>query len=116
MKRHFRSRLALAAAFAILPAAAAAHAHLTGSAPADGATVAAPKTISLQLSERLEAKFSGADLQTGGKPVAAKVAVSGTTISVTPAAPLRPGAYTVDWHVLSTDGHKSKGHLAFTVK
>jgi methionine-rich copper-binding protein CopC len=26
------------------------------------------------------------------------------------------GTYTVEWHVLSTDGHKSRGTYGFTVK
>jgi methionine-rich copper-binding protein CopC len=29
---------------------------------------------------------------------------------------LKPGSYTVNWHVLSSDGHKSSGSYGFTVK
>ncbi|MDZ3934714.1 CopC domain-containing protein YobA [Escherichia marmotae] len=29
---------------------------------------------------------------------------------------LKPGTYTVDWHVVSVDGHKTKGHYTFSVK
>lgn len=38
----------------------------------------------------------------------------GLTIPVSEA--LGPGAYTVEWHVLSTDGHKTNGSYTFTVK
>ncbi|WP_250381188.1 copper resistance protein CopC, partial [Escherichia coli] len=27
-----------------------------------------------------------------------------------------PGTYIVDWHVVSVDGHKTKGHYTFSVK
>ncbi|EJZ4379637.1 CopC domain-containing protein YobA, partial [Salmonella enterica] len=30
--------------------------------------------------------------------------------------PLKSGAYTVDWHVVSVDGHKTKGKYTFSVK
>ena len=29
---------------------------------------------------------------------------------------LKPGTYTVNWHVVSVDGHKTKGHYTFSVK
>ena len=29
---------------------------------------------------------------------------------------LRPGEYTVAWHVVSVDGHKTKGQYTFSVK
>jgi methionine-rich copper-binding protein CopC len=29
---------------------------------------------------------------------------------------LAPGAYTVEWHALSADGHKTNGAFTFTVK
>ncbi|MFO6426812.1 copper resistance protein CopC [Escherichia coli] len=29
---------------------------------------------------------------------------------------LKPGTYIVDWHVVSVDGHKTKGHYTFSVK
>ena len=31
-------------------------------------------------------------------------------------APLPAGTYTVNWHALATDGHKTTGHYVFTVK
>ncbi|EFF0775469.1 hypothetical protein CCF12_004236, partial [Escherichia albertii] len=32
------------------------------------------------------------------------------------ADPLKPGTYTVNWHVVSVDGHKTKGQYTFSVK
>ena len=31
-------------------------------------------------------------------------------------APLTPGSYTVKWHVVSVDGHKTEGSYRFSVK
>jgi methionine-rich copper-binding protein CopC len=109
--------VALAAPLAFAATAAFAHAHLTASTPAKDATVAAPKAIHLEFSEGLEAKFSGLDVKSAAGhavPVAAKVA--GKAMDATPKAALTPGAYTVEWHALSTDGHKSNGSFGFTVK
>lgn len=99
-----------------LATSASAHAHLHSSTPAQGATVASPVGLHLEFSEKLEPKFSGLALKgaKGAVPVTAKIA--GATIDATPKAKLAPGAYTIDWHVLSADGHKSAGQLSFTVK
>jgi len=40
----------------------------------------------------------------------------GKTLMVPLAETLSPGAYAVEWHILSTDGHKTNGTYAFTVK
>ncbi len=99
---------------------AQAHAHLLKASPAIDATVAAPRTLDLQFSEALEAKFSGADLRTAaGAEVAAVASVTAKdrkTLHVAPNAPLTPGAYRVLWHVVSADGHRIKGDYGFTVK
>lgn len=105
--------------FAIGPALA--HAKLESSTPANAAIVTtAPTAISLKFSEGLELKFSGLTL-TGPSgavtPGAAALDPKDSTLLVVPlTAPLLAGTYTVDWHALSTDGHKSKGAYAFTVK
>lgn len=117
----FRTLAALSASASLLAAAgaAAAHAHLLSSTPAAGAAVAAPKTIVLTFSEKLEGKFSGADLSKGGAPLASHSRLDpkdGKTLTVSPSAPLVPGAYTVSWRVVSVDGHRTKGDVAFTVR
>lgn len=117
-----RPVLALAAAAALLAAAsgAQAHAHLVSATPAANAAVAAPKSLSLTFSEKLEPKFSGVDLMTAdGKAVALKSSVATKdhkTITGALAGPLAPGSYMVMWHVVSADGHKMKGDFSFTVR
>lgn len=93
-----------------------AHAHLVSSAPAASAAVAAPKALHLEFSEKLEPKFSKAELSKAGAPVAASSVAKGKAIDLSPKAALTAGAYNVVWAVVSTDGHKSKGDYSFTVK
>lgn len=117
-----RPVLALAAAAALLAAAsgAQAHAHLVSATPAADADVAAPKSLRLTFSEKLEPKFSSVDLmKADGKPVAVKPSVAAKdrkTITAALVAPLAPGSYMVMWHVVSADGHRMKGDYSFTVR
>lgn len=116
---HLMPAIALAAGLSMLAAQAQAHAHLVTSTPSAKADVAAPKQIALTFSEKLEPKFSAADLmKADGSMVAVTSAVSGKAkkgVMVMPKAPLTPGSYMVMWHVVSADGHKSKGDYNFTV-
>jgi len=120
MKRLRSLRLAiaaLAAPLAFTATEAAAHAHLLKSDPAPNASVATPRKVSLEFSEKLEPKFSGADLtKAGGGAVAATSDVQGKILAVSPRTALAPGAYKVTWRVVSADGHKMKGDYSFTVK
>jgi methionine-rich copper-binding protein CopC len=100
---------------------ALAHAHLTGSVPSDKSTVTvAPTEIDLHFSEELNIRFSGAKLRGPGKAEIkageGTLADEGKTLTVPLPTKLEPGTYTVDWHVLSTDGHKTNGSYGFTVK
>jgi methionine-rich copper-binding protein CopC len=119
-----KSNWFLATSFAaalLMSGQAMAHAHLSSSVPTDGATVAAsPTEIDLHFSEELNLKFSGikiigtdkAEAKTGN----AKLTDSGKTLVVPVSAALPAGTYTVEWHVLSTDGHKTSGSYSFSVK
>lgn len=98
-----------------------AHAHLASATPADKATVAAaPKEIDLTFTEGLELKFSGVEvvgptkdkIKTGD----ATLSKDGKALTIPVTDTLKPGTYTVDWHALSVDGHKSNGSTSFTVK
>lgn len=110
----------LVTAAALLAASQAqAHAHLVKAAPADASAVAAPKTVTLQFSEALEAKFSTITLKTAAgaeTPAASTVGPDHKTLIATPKAALAPGAYRVVWKVVSADGHPMKGEYGFTVK
>lgn len=98
-----------------------AHAHLKTAAPTDKSTVAAaPAILTLSFTEGLNPKFSGIRV-TGPEKAAVEtgnVALTdhGMGLSVPIVGTLPAGTYTVEWHVLSTDGHKTTGSYSFTVK
>lgn len=100
---------------------ALAHAHLKSATPAaDTVLSAAPSDVDLVFTEDLELKFSGVKV-TGPDDVAvttgeAMLVKGKKTLMVPLKGPLKPGSYTVEWHVLSVDGHKTKGRYTFTVK
>lgn len=102
-----------------VPSPASAHAGLTASDPASGATVSAdldrvtltfteaPLT-GLQAGLRVEVRdASGTDESTG------QVVVSGTTMSK--AVTLSAGPHAVLWRYVSPDGHPIDGRVDFTV-
>lgn len=98
-----------------------AHGHLQSAKPADKASLATPPTeLELTFSEPLNLKFSGATITGQDKRKIeigdATVANDGTTLTVPVSAPLAAGTYIVEWHVLSTDGHKTKGSYSFSVE
>ena len=101
---------------------ALAHAHLQHQYPAaDAQVTASPQALTLNFSEGIEVTFSGVTL-TGPQeeqiPLGAiKLNEKEATQLIVPVEQsLKPGAYTVDWHVVSVDGHKTKGQYHFKVK
>ncbi|RPH22886.1 CopC domain-containing protein YobA [Buttiauxella warmboldiae] len=120
-----RTRLfTLATLFAAVTASgsAFAHAHLEHQYPAaDAAVAAAPQAITLNFSEGVEANFSGLTL-TGPQQIAVKTGPAKRNekdekqLIVPVEEALKPGDYQVDWHVVSVDGHKTKGKYRFSVK
>ncbi|SFM98573.1 hypothetical protein SAMN05216516_101671 [Izhakiella capsodis] len=101
---------------------AQAHAHLKSSEPAANAEVTTSlKQLTLTFTEGLEPAFSdvilkdsqGAVVPTGKALVSKR---NRQQIVLPLIAPLAAGAYQVNWHVLSTDGHKTKGNYSFTMK
>lgn len=103
-------------------AGAYAHAHLKQQQPAENAEVSvSPQQLTLAFSEGVEDKFSGVTL-TGPNNSAvatgdAKRSPDDITRLVVPVKQtLAEGTYTVTWHVVSVDGHKTKGQYHFSVK
>lgn len=96
-----------------------AHAHLTSATPAADSSVSAPAELSLVFTEGVEQSFTKVELTHDNQAVLVKsIATQGTdkkTLIVTPAAPLAPGDYTVNWHAVSVDTHKSEGTYHFKV-
>jgi methionine-rich copper-binding protein CopC len=99
---------------------AMAHAHLKSAVPAaDGTVKTAPSELDLTFSEALNLKFSGVKV-TGPNKASIKIGEgmlmnSGTTLMVPVTDKLPAGKYTVEWHALSTDGHKTNGSYSFTI-
>jgi copper resistance protein C len=105
--------------FAASPAFA--HAHLKSANPADKAIVStAPTALTLDFTEGLNLAFSGADLlDASGSPAQqgkAQLSNGDDTLTIPLQSTLKPGDYTVKWHALSADGHKTDGSYSFTVK
>jgi methionine-rich copper-binding protein CopC len=108
----FLSSLALVA-FGVT---ANAHAHLQKSSPAEGSVItASPPNLVLNFSEA--AKLTALSIQKGGEPEQKLKPLSTTAaqqISV-PLPALTPGTYSVNWRVVSDDGHMMAGVLHFTL-
>jgi methionine-rich copper-binding protein CopC len=95
---------------------ALAHAHLTHSAPAEGAHLAAgPAVLELQFSEgaQLTALWIQKD---GGERQKLAPLPDKPAARISVALPqLSPGQYLVSWRVLASDGHVAPGQLHFSI-
>ncbi len=100
---------------------ARAHALPKTEDPSPGATVtAAPTAVLMTFTETIEPRFSGIIVENAnGQRVDDgdnKSEPSDTTrLSVALKRPLATGTYTVIWHVVSSDGHRTQGNYSFTV-
>lgn len=112
--------LPLVLVLALQATSAFAHADLQSAIPADGTTVATPDAVVLTFTEAVSASLSGVVVTaTDGRTVAtgkATLSNDKATLTVPLPAKLGAGAYTVEWHALSDDGHKIKGAFTFTVQ
>ncbi|EOF9298934.1 CopC domain-containing protein YobA [Enterobacter bugandensis] len=98
-----------------------AHAHLEQQSPAADSQVASPQVLTLNFSEGIEPGFSGVVVTDAQKQViktgtATRDEKNKAQLTVPLEQTLAPGAYRVDWHVVSVDGHKTKGSYRFSVK
>jgi methionine-rich copper-binding protein CopC len=93
-----------------------AHAHLQKSSPAEGSVITtSPPNLVLNFSEA--AKLTALSIQKGSEPEQKLKPLSTTAaqqISV-PLPALTPGIYSVNWRVVSDDGHMMAGVLHFTL-
>jgi methionine-rich copper-binding protein CopC len=96
------------------------HAFLDHAAPPVGSTLsAAPDRVRLWYTQKLEPAFSGIEVDdaNGARVDDGKVTLDpndATSLSVG-LKPLGPGTYTVHWHVVSVDTHRTEGSLTFQV-
>ena len=109
----------LGAAMLLAPAPAHAHDSLISSDPADGATLeTSPEQITLTYSaDVLEVspvvQISESD---SGEPVELTPVIDGPTVTAEIPEPLAAGTHTVQWRVVSSDGHPIEGSFTFTVE
>jgi copper resistance protein C len=114
-------KIAASLAFAFAATAAHAHALLETATPSVGGTVAPPSEIRLKFSEGVEPRFCTVALSAAaggtvplGRPSVAPGDKSLLIAKVGKTLP--PGVYTVTWHAVSVDTHKTQGSFSFTVK
>lgn len=112
----------LAILFSLTSPLVLAHAHLKQQMPvAESTLTTSPKEISLKYSEGIEVKFSKIELlDPNNKVIPTDNLLLDATDNTRMVAPLKAslsaGQYTVNWHVVSVDGHKTKGKFQFIVK
>ena len=115
----FGRRLALSSLLVAAASPAHAHAHLVSVTPRAGAGASVATQLTLIFSEVIELGLSGIALAGPGGAVATGAASldakDGVTLTVPLDAPLAPGNYHVEWHVLARDGHRTQGAYDFTV-
>jgi copper resistance protein C len=104
-----------------LPASAWAHAFLDHADPAVGSEVKdSPTVVKVWFTQKLEPAFSTLVVQNAkGEQVDKKDAhldPKDATLFIVSVPALPPGIYTVVWHAVSTDTHKTDGSFKFTVK
>ena len=110
-------RIILALMFAATCGPAAAHAFLEKAIPSAGANLhVAPAKIELSFSEALEPAFSGVTVTNAASTdmSTAPSVASGTQMSLS-LGMLKPGRYSVRWHAVSVDTHRTDGRYEFTV-
>ena len=107
----------LALALAVTPRPGHAHAGLLEADPAPGSTVAgSPRAIRLTFTEPL-APGSTFVVYAAAFQAVPGIApmIEGASLRASPAAPLLPGAYTVQWKAVSDDGGITQGSYQFRV-
>ena len=118
MRRLLCLPAALVAA-AVLAPGALAHAVLLRTTPADGAVLArSPAEVRLVFDDPVRVASGNAVIRNGGGSVlrGAPSVAAGGKVLVLPLDPsLRNGDYSVRWRIISDDGHRESGVLAFGV-
>jgi len=117
--RKILSLVSAAGALFLVATQADAHARVVASTPSASATVASPRSFTVTFSERVVPAFSGFNVvNAAGAAFAVTTAVSrdGRTLSGRTGRRLAAGAYTVNWHAASADGHRMTGAIPFRVR
>jgi copper transport protein len=111
--------LLAASTVAFSPRSAAMHASLVSSEPAAKSHLATrPARIRLVFSEPIEGKLSRITLaRTGNAPIVVPAAGDPRDVHavIAPSDSLTPGAYRLEWRIVSADGHPVDGNFTFTI-
>lgn len=117
--------VAMLAAPLVTPTAALAHTKVVASTPAQGATVKAPRSVSLTFSEALLPPTAAASIvmtamlgmANHGEMVIRNFTTAWSngnkTMTLSLKQPLRAGTYEVRWQAAGADGHRMKGVVNF---
>jgi methionine-rich copper-binding protein CopC len=119
--RHKISGALAIVAASLITAPVGAHPTLKSASPAaDVTSTSSPAEITLEFSEGVIARFSGLELKDEfGKAIATGVVTADPKdrkrLIAPVLAPLNPGRYTVNWHVVSADTHRIQGQYSFRI-
>ena len=107
--------------FLAIQSQAWAHAFLDHADPKVGSTVTnPPPVIKIWFTQELEPVFSSVEVQDAqGKQVDKKdirLDDKDKTLLIVSVPKLPDGTYTVTWHVVSVDTHRTQGSFKFTIK
>lgn len=130
MRSHFPFATLIAATLGALlaPTAAVAQARIVASTPAEGATVARPRTVALTFSEAmLPPRVATSIVMTAMPGMADHPPMTirnfqsawsneNRTITLTLRQPLVIGAYDLRWQAAGADGRRMTGKISFSVK
>ncbi|MFI7612417.1 copper resistance protein CopC [Nonomuraea terrae] len=95
---------------------ASAHDALKRSSPAKDAQVASVAEIELEYSASVRFPFVVLHDAAGKEVPLGKPRLEGPKVLTDVPQPLAPGAYTIGWRVVSSDGHPIEGEIPFRVK
>ncbi|WP_237438451.1 copper resistance protein CopC [Alteraurantiacibacter buctensis] len=110
-----------------MPTVATAHTRVVASTPAQGATVARPRVVTLTFNEALLPPTTATSIVMTAMPGMANHTPTAIrnfttawsngnkTVSLTLRQPLRAGSYEVRWQAAGADGHRMNGTVSFTV-
>jgi copper transport protein len=102
----------------IAPASAAAHATLISTTPADGAVLArAPQTVRVQFDDTIRIAPGNAAVSNANNASVVDGAprIAGHALILRLRTGLADGSYSVRWSIVSDDGHREQGVLAFAI-
>jgi methionine-rich copper-binding protein CopC len=120
MQRFLKPFIIAILASSLAATAAFAHAFLDHASPGVGMTVSgSPSELTLSFTQGVVVAFSSLTVSGTGGAVPASKPVNDPSnqqiIHVRLGHALKPGSYTVTWHVLSVDTHRTEGSYHFTV-